>query len=173
MTQVNDSPTTSGGQQENAEKRVEFSDEQVQKIRDEAYEIRGLSGRCEWQTIDDLPLSELQKASVLEWVAQKLGQTKVARDEDIWTYGKSYDPLYITGNVAHSYVIDMHDGGRHHNFKEMKEVEAAIFGEFFATLEDSIAYHKSKNATQPSEIEQLHATGEPNLTNPKKNNINL
>lgn len=110
-----------------------MNDKVVQKVREDKFIMRGLSGRCEWENIDELPLTELQKACVLEWVAQKLTNTKYAEDEDIWQCGKSYDPLSIDTKrkVAHSYVMDMHDGGRHHPFNKMSEVEGAIFAEFF------------------------------------------
>lgn len=113
-----------------------MDDEKIISAREKAYEIRGLSGRCEWENIDSLPLSELQKACVLEWLAQKLQQTDFARKNDIWQYGKSYDPLLFDGNTAHSYVLNMSDGGRHHTFAEMKEVEKAIFTEFFEDFSD-------------------------------------
>lgn len=36
--------------------------------------------------------------------------------------GKSYDPMFIEGNVAHSYAFDMKDGGRHHDLMLYKDV---------------------------------------------------
>jgi hypothetical protein len=35
---------------------------------------------------------------------------------------KSYDPLTIEGDCAHSYVFDLHDGGRHHTTLSLKEI---------------------------------------------------
>lgn len=37
-------------------------------------------------------------------------------------YGKSYDPMTIEGNTAHSYIFDMKDGGRHHDLTLYKDV---------------------------------------------------
>jgi hypothetical protein len=108
-----------------------MEDKKVIEARETAYQIRGLSGRCEWENIDALPLTELQKACVLEWLAQKLRQTPFAQKYDIWQYGKSYDPLLFDGQTAYSYVMNMSDGGRHHAFSNMAEVEGYIFTEFF------------------------------------------
>lgn len=75
--------------------------------------------------IDQLPFTEHQKAIVLEYLAQKLWKTliKVGIME---SYCKSYDPLLIDGNIAHSYVFDMKDGGRHHSFKDYKDLEQML-----------------------------------------------
>lgn len=110
-----------------------WSEKKVDKFRENKLEQLGLSGCCVWNNIDEIPLTESQKACVLEWVAQKLQSTKYAEENDIWTYGKSYDPLSINvkEKVAHSYVIDFDDGGRHHPFVNMKYIEDGIFNEFF------------------------------------------
>jgi hypothetical protein len=114
-------------------KKETWSEKEVDKFREKKWQCYGLSGCCWWDNIDELPLTESQKACVLEWVAQKLQQTKYAEENDIWTCGKSYDPLSIDvkGKVAHSYVIDFEDGGRHHPFENMKYIEDGIFNEFF------------------------------------------
>lgn len=108
-------------------------DKMVKAVRVQKYQMRGLDGRYEWENIDELPLTEYQKACVLEWLAQKLEQTQYAENEDIWQYGKSYDPLTIDveNKVAHSYVMDMADGGRHHSYGNMSDIEHYIFNEFF------------------------------------------
>ena len=116
-------------------------EKKVKKIREEKWECRGLSGRADWKSIDDLPLNEAQKACVLEWIAQKLQQTKLARECDVWQMGKSYDPLDIKleNKTAHSYVMEMSDGGRHHKYNKMSEIEDAIFNEFFGDLEQTLS----------------------------------
>ena len=35
---------------------------------------------------------------------------------------KVYDPLTIEGNIAHSYVMDLRDGGRHHPFDTLEQL---------------------------------------------------
>lgn len=45
--------------------------------------------------------------------------------------GKSYDPMLIEGNTAHSYAFDMKDGGRHHDLSKYKNV-----GDILQTLLD-------------------------------------
>jgi len=61
-------------------------------------------------TIDDLPLDESQKRRVLEWFARKLWIILEEASGEPDYCGKSYDPLTIDGNVAHSYVFDFEDG---------------------------------------------------------------
>lgn len=79
-------------------------------------------------TLDDIPLDPLQKAQVLEWFAFKvwIGDNEGSGDRDYG--GKSYDPLTIEldtrgGGVAHSYVYNFRDGGRHHPFHSLHELE--------------------------------------------------
>ena len=38
------------------------------------------------------------------------------------THCKSYDPLTFEDNIAHSYVLDLEDGGRHHTYKSIEDV---------------------------------------------------
>lgn len=37
-------------------------------------------------------------------------------------HGKSYDPMTIKGDIMHSYVFNMKDGGRHHYMKDYASV---------------------------------------------------
>lgn len=80
-----------------------------------------------FDTIDDLPLTKDQKEMVLEWFAQKIWNTL---DEP--GHCKSYDPLIIEGNTAHSYIFNLNglDGrtgsGRHHGFKTLVELEERL-----------------------------------------------
>jgi len=77
----------------------------------------------EWYTIDDLPLTEEQKAIVLEWFAMKIKEILRIFDPEWGDHCKSYDPLVITDSVAHSYLFDFKDGGRHHPFKLLTQLE--------------------------------------------------
>ena len=77
----------------------------------------------EWYTIDDLPFTEEQKAIVLEWFAMKIKEILQIFDPYWGDHHKSYDPLVITETVAHSYLFDFKDGGRHHSFKSLTQLE--------------------------------------------------
>jgi len=84
-------------------------------------------------SIDDLPLTNDQKEMVLEWFARKLW--KIVEDGiygDGGYYGKSYDPLVIECNTAHSYVFNLSEsghGGRHHEFETLKQLEDRLMRE--------------------------------------------
>lgn len=86
------------------------------------------------RTLDDLALDSLQRAQVLEWFAFKVW---VAMNEGAGYAdysGKSYDPLSIElepygGGTAHSYVFDFKDGGRHHPFGSLAQLEAWLTDE--------------------------------------------
>ena len=80
-------------------------------------------------TIDDLPLSDEQKRQVLEWFARKLWTLLEEGSGERDYYCKSYDPLVIEGNVAHSYVFDLEDGGRHHPFRDLAHLEKMLVDE--------------------------------------------
>lgn len=71
--------------------------------------------------IDELPFTDDQKEMVLEWLAQKIWRTL---DEE--EHCKTYDPLLIEDNVAHSYVFRFEDGGRHHSFKDYTHLEEML-----------------------------------------------
>lgn len=82
----------------------------------------------EFFTIDDIPLSQDEKEMVLEWYARKLWEIILnAIDDD--SHCKSYDPLVIDGNVAHSYVFDLDDGERHHEIKSLHDLESQLTSE--------------------------------------------
>jgi len=100
------------------------------------YEPRGYNS---FYTINDLPLAEEQKRYVLEWYARKLweiAEEGIYGDGDY--YGKHYDPLVIEGNIAHSYVFDLGDGGRHHPFDTLAELEAALTKDVVTAARDRI-----------------------------------
>ena len=79
-------------------------------------------------TLEDLGLDPMTKARVLEWYAFKIWVADNEGSGDQEYGGKSYDPLTIEldtrgGGVAHSYVFDFRDGGRHHVFHSLAELE--------------------------------------------------
>ena len=81
------------------------------------------------RNINDLPLNDEQKKFVLEWFAYKLWEIIEEGGGDPEYYGKSYDPLTIEGNIAHSYVFDLEDGGRHHEFRDFRHLEEMLVNE--------------------------------------------
>lgn len=83
--------------------------------------------------IDELPFSKDQKEMVLEWFAHVLW-----RGLDEPGHCKSYDPLIIEGNVAHSYVMNLGDGGgRHHDFDNLAELEERMIKQ----MQDDAEYY--------------------------------
>ena len=88
------------------------------------------------KTIDDLPLSELQKRCVLEWFAWKMWELLIELGiED--GYGKSYDPLLIDDKKCHSYIFDLGDGGRHHDYETLREVEEKLMNEVVVVVKEA------------------------------------
>jgi hypothetical protein len=76
----------------------------------------------------DLDLDSLQRARLLEWWADRIWVATEEGSGDREYGGKRYDPLTIElasngSGVAHSYVFDFHDGGRHHAFDSLDQVE--------------------------------------------------
>jgi len=80
-------------------------------------------------TINDLPFTEEQKQWALEWFSQKLWKLLEEGSGEPDYYCKSYDPLVIEGNIAHSYIFDLEDGGRHHPFKDLAHLEEMLMDE--------------------------------------------
>lgn len=71
--------------------------------------------------ITALPLTREQQMAVVEWLANKYWQ--ILLDLNIQDgHCKSYDPLLIEGGTAHSYVFDLEDGGRHHDFRDLNHL---------------------------------------------------
>lgn len=101
----------------------------------------------EYFTINDLPLTEEQKKSVLEWFARKLWIIQVegiAQDGDY--YGKHYDPLVIDTEekIAHSYVFSLRGGYRHHEYKDLEHIEKMLMDEIVERCKNKIPYVKSE-----------------------------
>jgi len=49
---------------------------------------------------------------------------------------KHYDPLFFEGRIAHSYVLELDDGGRHHSYITPQWVALKALLEFAQTLKD-------------------------------------
>lgn len=49
---------------------------------------------------------------------------------------KNYDPLFFEGDVAHSYVLELDDGGRHHSYVTPQWVALKALLEFAQTLKE-------------------------------------
>ena len=49
---------------------------------------------------------------------------------------KHYDPLFFEGNTAYSYVLELDDGGRHHNYVTPQWVALKALLEFAQRLKD-------------------------------------
>jgi len=79
-------------------------------------------------TLDDLPLDDTQKGLVLEWFTRKLWVMLEEGSGEPDYYGKMYDPLVIDleAKEAHSYVFDLPDGGRHHPFSDLLDLEEKL-----------------------------------------------
>lgn len=52
-------------------------------------------------------------------------------------HSKTYDPMTIdeVGKVAHSYVFDLWDGGRHHHYENLEQIIEAVKKEAVSSLE--------------------------------------
>ena len=88
-----------------------------------------------YKTIDDLPLKDTQKRYVLEWLAWKFYNLLLKLGiED--RYCKFYDPLLIEDDRCHSYVFDLDDGGRHHPYKNLREIEDKLFNEVVKRIKE-------------------------------------
>ena len=92
-------------------------------------------------SIDDLSLTREEKCNVLEWFARKLWVLlEEGSNEPEWHH-KSYDPLTIEGGIAHSYVFDLEDGGRHHAFKNLAHLERMLTDEGIRRIREMIKGH--------------------------------
>jgi len=90
-------------------------------------------------SMEDLPLTDEQKVLVLEWYARKIMDAFVNLGiQD--GYGKSYDPMSIEEdrNVAHSYVFDLEDGGRHHAYVNLADLERRLSLELTTQIRDYV-----------------------------------
>jgi 3-dehydroquinate synthetase len=99
-------------------------------------------------TIDDLPLSRQDKEIVLAWFARKLWVLLEEGSGDPDYYHKSYDPLSIEGNTAHSYVFSLRDGGRHHNFETLEDLEKMLIDEGITRIKGLVAMAAKEECEQ-------------------------
>ena len=84
-------------------------------------------GYSRWCSVAELPLTKLEKEAVLELFARLLWRILEEGGGDPDCYHKSYDPLVIEGNKAHSYVFSLSEqGGRHHEFDTLEELEGRL-----------------------------------------------
>jgi hypothetical protein len=96
-------------------------------------------------SIDDLTtLTKEQKEEVLMWFARKLWVLLEEGSGNPDYYGKAYDPLLIEGNIAHSYVFDFQDGGRHHDFENLSDLEKMLMQEGIDTIQLLIGFNEVK-----------------------------
>jgi hypothetical protein len=98
-------------------------------------QIRETFGFPRFNTIDDLPLTQSQKACVLEWLAIKLTDLDAIVTGSSLC-GKHYDPLTLDTHkkVAHSYAFCLSDGGRHHPYTSLAALEREMCGEIAVGL---------------------------------------
>lgn len=87
-------------------------------------------------SVDDLPLNYQQKVAVLEWFARKLWVLLEEGSGEPDYYCKSYDPLTVEGDIAHSYVFNFEDGGRHHYFLDLKHLEKMLMAEGISSIKN-------------------------------------
>ena len=84
-------------------------------------------------SINDLPLTKIQKQCVLQWLAWKFYDILLKLNiED--GYCKSYDPLLIEDNKFHTYIFG--DKGRHFEYKTLKEIEEKLMTEMVKILKE-------------------------------------
>ena len=50
--------------------------------------------------------------------------------------GKIYDPLTIKGKTAHSYILNLADGGRHHRFESLEKLADDSLKEFAQMIKE-------------------------------------
>lgn len=77
--------------------------------------------------IDALPLTDSQKRCVIEFLAHKVldiveGKTRAVRS----MHCKSYDPMIVRDSECHSYVFDLWDGRRHHEYESYGQIVDAL-----------------------------------------------
>ncbi len=85
----------------------------------------------EYRTIDDLPFTDEHKRIALVWMAGVIRDRLAVEKLGVDGHSKSFDPLSFSddGSKVHSYVFDLHDGGRHHSFTSFADIEARVIDE--------------------------------------------
>lgn len=94
------------------------------------------------QTIDDYPLTEAQKEIALTYAVRLIGRIY---GDQLWldwnSHCKSYDPLIIADHKAHSYLMNLEDGGRHHPYTTLAHLEKMIVDELRKECAENIGAH--------------------------------
>lgn len=81
-------------------------------------------------SIDSLPLDDRAKKIALTWLANVLFRRLAVQELGLDGHGKTYDPLsFSPDGRVHTYVFDLHDGGRHHDFTSFADIEQRIIAE--------------------------------------------
>lgn len=106
--------------------QVDFKDVIIESVVD--YWYNG------YDSVSDLPkelFSDLHIKMLLEWFARKIVQVIETIKPEWYFHTKSYDPLVIDleTNTAHSYVFELGDGGRHHSYESLEELEERLVKE--------------------------------------------
>lgn len=89
-------------------------------------------------TLSDLGLIKEQEEAVLMWFARKLWVILEEGSGEPDYYCKVYDPLLISGNLAYSYVFNFEDGGRHHPFESLEQLEEMLVKEGIVRVKELI-----------------------------------
>ena len=73
-------------------------------------------------------LTEKEYEVYLEGLAEGIWRTAVELGDGDY-HSKTYDPLFIEGKTAHSYVFDFNDGGRHHEIESLDQLYTLLLEE--------------------------------------------
>ena len=81
-------------------------------------------------SLSEITLTKKQKIEVLEWYAYKVWMLQIKKNIVDGSM-KMYDPLEIDiyNKISHSYVFNFEDGGRHHPFNTLDDIEKWLFNE--------------------------------------------
>jgi len=87
-------------------------------------------------------LTEAEYISYLEGMAQALFMLESLKEEGtLCGHSKMNDPLYIKkvgdGYEAYSYVFSFHDGGRHHKFNKLQDIEEGLIKELKRIIDNN------------------------------------
>lgn len=95
--------------------------------------------------INDLPMSDEHRRIVLCWFARKIWVILEESSGKPYYYGKSYDPLYLEDNTAHSYVFELEDGGRHHAFRDLAHLEQMLVNEAIGRIKAQLPEQEARH----------------------------
>ncbi len=100
-------------------------------------------GYSKWRSVSELPLTRLEKEAVLELFAMKLWYILEEGSGDPDWHHKSYDPLVIEDNEAHSYVFRLSEqGGRHHKFDTLEGLEGKLVEDAISRIKNMLEMRK-------------------------------